>query len=176
MDYASGTGVINTYEYGIQLKVSDVLSELIKNSDNTAQNMLLRTLMYKNVEDAFNHNVPDTQTSTFYKYDLTTPIEVGHMLENIYYGNYLKPVYRQYLIDLMTNTSFDDKISAYLTKDLIFAHKIGTWPDTWHDCGIVFTNDKKSQLVVCLMSQKAAYEDFLTASKLTAEFVNSILQ
>ena len=88
-DYASGTGVIGTYSHGIQLKISDILSELLKNSDNTAQNILLRTLSYKNVQDTFNAVVPDKNTSTFYRYNLSTPGEISYVFEKLYFGDYL---------------------------------------------------------------------------------------
>jgi len=175
-DYASGTGVIGTYSHGIQLKISDILSELLKNSDNTAQNILLRTLSYKNVQDTFNAVVPDKNTSTFYRYNLSTPGEISYVFEKLYFGDYLGTENKKYLSDLMINTSFEDRISAYLTDGLIFSHKIGSWPDSWHDCGVVYTETKESELIVCLMSQRAPYENFLNSAKMTGEFINILMK
>lgn len=174
-DYSSGTGVIGTYSHGIQLKISDILSELLKNSDNTAQNILLRTLSYKNVQETFNEIVPDKNTSTYYRYNLSTPAEIGYVFEKLYFGNYLNDANKKYLSDLMTNTSFEDRVSAYLEDGLTFSHKIGSWPDSWHDCGVVYTDANESELIVCLMSQRAPYENFLNAAKMTGEFVNILM-
>jgi len=174
-DYSSGTGVIGTYSHGIQLKISDILSELLKNSDNTAQNILLRTLSYKNVQETFNEIVPDKNTSTYYRYNLSTPAEIGYVFEKLYFGNYLNDANKKYLSDLMTNTSFEDRVSAYLKDGLTFSHKIGSWPDSWHDCGVVYTDANESELIVCLMSQRAPYENFLNAAKMTGEFVNILM-
>jgi len=174
-DYSSGTGVIGTYSHGIQLKISDILSELLKNSDNTAQNILLRTLSYKNVQETFNAVVPDKNTSTYYRYNLSTPAEIGYVFEKLYFGDYLSADDKKYLSDLMTNTSFEDRISAYLKEGLVFSHKIGSWPDSWHDCGVVYTENRESELMVCLMSQRAPYENFLNSAKMTGEFVNILI-
>lgn len=174
-DYSSGTGVIGTYSHGIQLKISDILSELLKNSDNTAQNILLRTLSYKNVQETFNAVVPDKNTSTYYRYNLSTPAEISHVFEKLYFGDYLNADDKKYLSDLMVNTSFEDRISAYLKDGLVFSHKIGSWPDSWHDCGVVYSETNDSKLIVCLMSQRAPYENFLNTAKMTGEFVNILM-
>ncbi len=174
-DYASGTGVISGYSHGIQLKIGDILTELLKNSDNTAQNILLRTLSYKNVEETFKSVVKDDATSTYYRNNLTTPEEIGAVFEELYFGSYLNAENQQLLSELMTNTSFEDRISEHLAENLIFSHKIGSWPDTWHDCGVVLSDNHESELIVCLMSQKAPYENFQNACKMTAEFVNFLM-
>ncbi|GIW69887.1 MAG: serine hydrolase [Patescibacteria group bacterium] len=174
-DYAAGTGVIGGYSHGIQLKIREILTELLKNSDNTAQNILLRTLSYKNIQDTFDTVVPDKDTSTFYRYNLSTPYEIGKVIEELYFGKYLNSQHKQYLFDLMTDTSFEDRISPYLEENLIFSHKIGNWPESWHDCGVVKSTVTESELIVCLMSQKAPYENFLNAAKVTAEFINTIM-
>ncbi len=174
-DYASGTGVIGGYSHGIQLKIREILTELLKNSDNTAQNILLRTLTYKNVQETFDAVVPDKDTSTFYRYNLSSPYEIGQVTEELYFGKFLNSEHKQYLFDLMTNTSFEDRISPHLEENLVFSHKIGSWPESWHDCGVVKSKATEAELIVCLMSQKAPYENFLNASRMTAEFVNTIM-
>jgi len=82
-DYAAGSGVIGGYAHGIELKIREILTELLKNSDNTAQNILLRTLSYKNVEESFNYLVPDKNVSTFYRFNLSNPMEIGKIYEKL---------------------------------------------------------------------------------------------
>lgn len=172
-DYSAGTGVISTYNYGMELKLSDVLTELLKNSDNTAQNMLLRTLLFKNAEETFKILVPDSTTSTFYRYNISTPYEISFMIERLYFGNYLKEENRNYIKDLLINTSFEDRITPHLASGTKFSHKIGSWPETWHDCGVVYANNH--EVIVCLMSQRSPYESYLNVGKLVGEFVNKIV-
>lgn len=171
LDYSEGTGVINSYNYGIQLKVDEVLTELLKNSDNTAQNMLLRTIQYKNVEDTFKALVPDASSSTFFRYNTSTPYEISYIIDKLYFGSYLTKDDRTYLKDLLIGTSFEDRISAYLKPNMKFSHKIGSWPETWHDCGVVYS--AYNQVIVCLMSTKAPYEDYLNVAKLVGDFVSN---
>ncbi len=169
-DYSSGTGEINTYNYGIELRTEDVLTELLKNSDNTAQSMILRQLDFNYVEDTFSALVPDPKTSTYFRYNTSTAYEVGYVVDQLYFGKYLNSDSKVFLKDTLIGTSFEDRISAYLKPGLKFSHKIGSWPETWHDCGVVY--GKYDQVVVCLMSTSAPYENFLNVSKQVGEFIS----
>lgn len=175
LDYSSGTGVVGNYSQGIEIKVSDLLTELIKNSDNTAQNILLRTTPLDDVEKTFRQLVPDDSVSTFYRYNLSSPYEISQVIYELIFGSFLNDENKAYLKGLMINTSFEDRITPGLKKGLVFAHKIGSWPDTWHDCGVIYSENSEDKAIVCLMSSKAPYENFLNASKATAEFLNSFI-
>lgn len=175
LDYSSGTGAIGNYNQGIEIKIGDLLTELIKNSDNTAQNILLRTTPLDEVEKTFRLLVPDDSVSTFYRYNLSSPYEIGQVINELLFGKFLNEANKTYLKELMTNTSFEERITPGLKNGLVYAHKIGSWPDTWHDCGVVYSTNSEDKAIVCLMSSKAPYENFLNASKATAAFLNSFI-
>lgn len=172
-DYSAGTGSISKFEHGTELTVEELLSALMKQSDNTAQNMLLRVTQYDQVKNAFLINGIDKERMGFYNLNLTNPYEMGTMVENIFYGDYLLDSSREYLLNIMYPTDFDDRISPYIGAGYIFKHKIGSWPDSWHDCGIVYGNNR--EVVVCLMSKDATLENFIEVCKEVGAFINKII-
>jgi beta-lactamase class A len=174
-DFEGGSGALNQNEYGTKLTIEKLLNELIVNSDNVAQNMLIRNLGYSPFYDAFIKNYKDYKESNFIFDNKVSSKELGILLENILVSNYLNPDSKKYLFDLMSDTSFDDRISDHLDEDVFFSHKIGNWPTTnsWHDCGIVFNNNYEGVYIICYMTDGAIYEEFLSTGKDIAEFVNN---
>jgi len=168
-DASDGTGTINSLGIGTRLSFDYVLDRLLKDSDNTAQNMLLRHIAPYQVRNAF-EIIP--VKNYFLDSNNVTPYQIAALFEELLAGNYLTSSYKEILLNKMSETSFDDRISSGLKEDLEFAHKIGNWGDTgsWHDCGVVYDQHKK--VVVCLMSRNTTFEDFILVSVDLAEFVN----
>lgn len=168
-DFSDGTGTINTLGVGTVLTLDYVLDRLLKDSDNTAQNMLLRTLDPVEIIAAFNLAA---ENSTFYNTNDATVIQVGDFYSNLKTTDYLDKEHFEVLIAKMARTSFDDRISLGLNKNITFAHKIGNWGDTgsWHDCGYALKDGET--VVVCVLSKNTTYIDFTDVSRLTGEFVN----
>jgi hypothetical protein len=176
-DFTGGTGVIQTQSVGSAYSVKELLNYLFKDSDNIAQNILVRNITEGAVSD-FYKKIVDSNTSTgqFYGSGKTTATEVAHILINLHkLEDWTRPLKKAFF-DYMIDTEFDDRISSGLDDSLIFSHKIGSWPDSsWHDCGIVFDDTYSNPVVVCLMSKQVDYSDFLEVSKQTGYFINSLL-
>jgi len=169
-DHIKGSGTVSDSEYGTFFNVTQLLTKLIRDSDNSAQVMLERTLDRNVITQAF--NLSRGANSTFYSINESAPEEIGNYIIKLIGGDYLNGKNKEKLLELMSSTSFDNRISPYLESG-IFSHKIGSWPQdgSWHDCGLV-QNDKL--IVVCLMSKNTTFEEFLKASRSTAEFINSL--
>lgn len=168
-DASGGTGIINISAPGSKYTVKYVVERLLKDSDNTAQNMLLRTLNPETVQESF--SLADSK-GEYYRNNVANVNTAAKVFENLLFSDYISDEHKSYLINVMTSTSFDDRIHSGLREDLVFSHKIGSWGETgsWHDCGIVTDGSKKA--VVCLMSRSTTYSDFLEGSRLVGEFVN----
>ncbi len=166
-DTADGTGVIYHSPTGTKYSVESILSFLLKQSDNTGQNILMRSFSKTTSEQAFSLV---NRLSDFHAKNITSAKEYSDFLMTIYEGDYLTEESKGYLFDLMSNTSFDDWIADKFNKDMIFAHKIGSWPGSFHDCGILFYPDKK--YVLCMMSENSTLEEFKLVSEDVAEFMN----
>ncbi len=176
-DFYGGTGVIQTQPVGTQYSIEELLDYLFKDSDNIAQNILVRNIgddailkFYSEISDA------SATTNQFFVSGKTTAKEVAHILLNIYKTNKWSRQNKKSFFNHMIGTSFDDRISAGLDSSLLFAHKIGNWPDSsYHDCGIVFDNTYSNPVVVCLMTKQIDFNDFMEISRQTGYFINSLL-
>lgn len=168
-EFADGTGSLNQLYPGAKISLGEVIDKLLRESDNTAQNILWRVVPKSQIISAFNLG---TIKNYFYVNNTATPAQISNFFENLITSEYLDSNYKALLLNIMSATIFDDRIHQGLSQDVKFSHKIGNWPETssWHDCGIAQKNDKK--IIVCIMSRNTTYEDFISVSKDIGEFVN----
>lgn len=166
-DIADGSGVINKQPVGSVYSVENLFKHLLKDSDNTAQNMLMSIVSFDSYKQAY-----DLCSDDYMETSITSPKIYSKFLETLYIEPYLNKDHKEYLIKTMSKTSFDNRISEFLEEGLIFSHKIGTWAGSYHDCGYVFGDG--TVYTVCLMSDNTTLTDFITMGKGTAEFINSL--
>ena len=174
-DYEGGTGSLNQSSYGTYFTVEQLVNAQLKNSDNVAQNMLVRKIGHTEVLKTVETLNKDQYLNPFVFNNVYYAKGIGLIFENLLKGDYLSPVSKKLLFDLMTETSFDDRIAPYVGEDNKFSHKIGNWGITasWHDCGVVFNSKYQATHIVCLMTEGVNYDDFLSVSKLLGEFVSA---
>ena len=147
--FVAGSGVLQQEQFGSEHTINTLLSHLLKNSDNVAQEMLLevanRSSLYNMMPDIVDIKVTD----------------VALIYEDLYMGNYLNGENTLLLLDYMTGTSFDDRIQVGLPENVNFAHKIGNWPElgVWHDCGIALSTSNST--LICVMSKNTTLEEFV---------------
>lgn len=168
-DYEEGSGVLAQEVIGSRFSIEYLLEVLLKQSDNVAQNILVRLLREETLDFVFEKIMG--VSSPFVAQNQTNPAEVGRLLEELYFGRVLSEQSTRQLFDLMKYTSFDDRVHLGLGNGLVFSHKIGSWPDSWHDCGIVFSPGGKALASVCLMSSGVSFESFSVVAKGVGEFV-----
>jgi beta-lactamase class A len=68
----------------------------------------------------------------------TTPDDVLLVLEKISDPSYTTPDLSAEMLDIMTNTSFEDRLPQPLPEGTRVSHKIGYYGTTFADAGIVF--------------------------------------
>lgn len=118
-----GTGSIRYDAPGTSYTVQDLLTRMIKQSDNTAAVVLTDLLGQDKIQqriDAWGLS----QTSL--KDDTSTPADIGKLLAMLYAHKVLGPKQSLDLMGLMTNTDFEDRLPQPLPKYVEVAHKIGT--------------------------------------------------
>ncbi|NMB69911.1 serine hydrolase [candidate division WWE3 bacterium] len=174
-DFSSGTGVLGKYPAGTNLTYREIFESLLKESDNTAQTLLLRTIPSGYIAKGFSLNNTFVWNTEFLSDNITSSYYYAQYLSEVYTGNYIPSDYRNFIFKTMENTSFDDRMTPYFKKGSIFSHKIGSWGDTqnWHDCGILTNREQK--FVVCVMSTRASFNVFKEVAEATANFVNTLL-
>lgn len=133
---AYGTGVLFTYPVGYTMTLRECATLLIKESDNTAWKMLDRYLGRNYIRnELYRVGAHSTQ---YWLPNTTTPNDVLIMLEKISDPAYTTPDLSAEMLDLMTNTSFEDRLPQPLPQGLRVSHKIGSYGSTFSDAGIVF--------------------------------------
>ena len=133
---AYGTGELYTHPVGHTITLRECARLLIKESDNTAWKMLdrylgrdyIRAELYRVGARSTEYWLPNT----------TTPDDVLLVLEKISDPSYTNPDLSAEMLDIMTNTSFEDRLPRPLPEGTRVSHKIGYYGSTFADAGVVF--------------------------------------
>ena len=133
---AYGTGVLYKRPVGYTMTLRECAKLMIKESDNTALIMLNRYLgrsyieaeLYRIGANSTSYLIPNT----------TTPNDVLLMLKTIADPSYTSPELSAEMLDILTDTSFEDRLPQPLPEGARVAHKIGSYKDTFSDAGIIF--------------------------------------
>jgi beta-lactamase class A len=140
--WAHGTGDLHRYPVGYTMTLRECAKFMIKESDNTAEVMLNRYLREKNIEAEL-HRIGARSTS-YWTPNTTTPNDILVVLKAIADPSYTSPELSAEMLELMTSTSFEDRLPQPLPEATRVAHKIGSYGDTFSDAGIVFPERRSS--------------------------------
>ncbi|HZF57169.1 MAG TPA: serine hydrolase [Rubrobacter sp.] len=156
---AYGTGVLYTRPVGHTLTLRECANLLIKESDNTAWKMLdrylgrdyIRAELYRVGARSTEYWIPNT----------TTPNDVLLMLKKISDPSYTTPDLSAEMLEVMTNTAFEDRLPQPLPEGTRVSHKIGSYGTTFSDAGLVFPegsrDTKDAYFIVVMASDTGEY-------------------
>lgn len=126
-----------------------------KYSDNTANNILVKILGPKKIQETINNLGIEKTSFKDYK---TTPEDIGLLFRKLYQDNLVNQVNREEILRFLTKTAFEDWIPAGLPVDTRVAHKIGKDIGTFSDGGIIFASPAGGQareFILVIMSKNA---------------------
>jgi beta-lactamase class A len=135
--WAEGTGVLYGYPVGHTMTLRECAKFLIKESDNTAEVMLNRYLEEERIEAELRRI--GASSTEYWMPNTTTPNDILLVLRAISDPSYTSPELSAEMLDIMTNTSFEDRLPQPLPEGTHVAHKIGSYESTFSDAGIVFS-------------------------------------
>jgi beta-lactamase class A len=142
--WAYGTGVLSKnpgkYPVGYTMTLRECAEFMIKESDNTAELMLNRYLEEERIEAEL-HRIGADSTRYWNPINTTTPNDILLVLKKIADPSYTSPRLSADMLELMTNTSFEDRLPQPLPEEIRVAHKIGSYESTFSDAGIVFSEE-----------------------------------
>jgi beta-lactamase class A len=150
----SGFGTLYEKGAGYNITVRELLTYLIKESDNTAFYALLDVTSIEEFETARvamglpKINIPEK----------ISPKDYANMLRSLYYSTYLRRTFSEIGLSLMMNTDFESELTAGLPKDIRVAHKVGIDESLgyYHDCGIIYD---ENPYILCVMSVNSTQEE-----------------
>jgi beta-lactamase class A len=133
---AYGTGDLYRRPVGTTMTLRECAELMITESDNTAWVMLNRYLGRYNIEAEL-YSI-GARSTAYLVPNTTTASDVLVMLEKVADHSYTSPELSAEMLDIMTNTSFEDRLPQPLPEGARVAHKIGSYGDTFSDAGLIF--------------------------------------
>jgi beta-lactamase class A len=158
-DHATGSGVLQVMQAGLEPTLRDLLALMIVVSDNTATNMTLEILGGVDAINArFATAVPKglgletsrvvgklqvawelkTEAQRQGKLAQITPLEMVELLERLWYGELLGPDMRKLALEILGEQQYTEIIARHLPEDLKIATKSGSITGVRNDVGIVY--------------------------------------
>ncbi len=138
-----------------QLPLKVVFEKMLKDSDNTAFNVLNH---YKDHDDYLNllwdyygyYQVNSSDSKTHQ----VTPKSMYNLFSSLYLSTILQQKDSEYILKLLSNTSFDIHKIANISTDITIAQKFGEKYDDgeqyFHSCGIIYVDDMR--VFYCIMT------------------------
>lgn len=152
--WAEGTGVLYRRPAGTTMTLRECATVLIKESDNTAEVMLNRYLGEEEIEAELRR--VGARSTSYWLPNTTTPDDVLLILRAISDPSHTSPKLSEEMLDIMTGTSFEDRLPQPLPEGTRVAHKIGSWETTFSDAGVVFPEGDDEGYYVVVFSEGAA--------------------
>jgi beta-lactamase class A len=159
--WAYGTGVLYKHPVGYTMTLRECAKFMIKESDNTAELMLNRYLEEERIEAEL-HRIGADSTRYWHPINTTTPNDILLVLKKIADPSYTSPQLSAEMFELMTNTSFEERLPQPLPQETRVAHKIGSYESTYSDAGIVFPEEsggKGQEYYIVAFCEGAAQEE-----------------
>lgn len=149
---------------GEKLNVRRLLEEMLQNSDNTASILFLNKLTSEELDNVYYHigvANPEGQLleiSENLKISKLSAKDHASVFRALYNATYLRRQSSNYILELLTNTRFDEVVPNSVPDNIKVAHKIGnfynpdpTRPKQYHDCGITYYPEHP--YLYCVMTQ-----------------------
>jgi beta-lactamase class A len=153
-DHATGSGVLQVMDAGLEPTLHDLLALMIVVSDNTATNMTLDALGGVEATNArfakmgleTSRMVGKLQVAWEFKTEAQrqgqlaqlTPLETLELLERLWHGEVLEPAMRELALEILGRQQYTEIIARYLPEDLKIATKSGSITGVRNDVGIVY--------------------------------------
>jgi beta-lactamase class A len=168
----------NLWERGVGTKITliDTIRYALIYSDNTASVMLGELLPSSTFDEVMN-NLEIISTEEADGQLIISPKSFSSVLKSLYLSSYLEKEHSQEILQILTETIFNDKISKGIPEDIEVAHKVGIYNsiDTkeekvFTDCGIIYIPLRP--YLLCMVSKS----DEATANKHMQEITKIIFQ
>jgi len=162
---------------GFELSVYDAIKYTLINSDNTAKNVLFSVIPDGTLENVFDSlDIPKDAES---EGPVVSPKNYSSILRSLYLSSYLTEENSNEILNLLSQTPFNDKLAAGVPGNIKIAHKIGVHTDdtdkgksVYTDCGIIYI--PKRPYILCIMTnenEEDARKHMTEISRIVYEYV-----
>lgn len=167
-DLSSNSGTLYQRIGDKGMTVEDLMSELLINSDNTAQNIFRH---YLDVPDYVSFQNETGLQDLYNDKGFISAKEYTRILRILYTSSYLASVNSEKILDYMTKATFHDYLSQGVPGDVKFAHKYGENKEygVFSDSGIVYVPGKPYMISVMIKGKDSSESTRALAVKLMKE-------
>lgn len=141
---------------GSVFTIEQLLQYMLQESDNTAYQALFHVLTGEEINDVYDNL--DIQINVKEQDIRVSAKSYTSVLKSLYFSSYLNENDSNYILDLLTNTIFTDKIPAGVSdKGIKIAHKVGVYNvdaiggDMYSDCGIIYLPNRP--YILCIFDK-----------------------
>jgi len=147
-DYKSGDLYLQS-SIGTRFTIQQLLEKLLVDSDNTAYRILYRNITENDYQELIRETGLD---QLFTSEGKISPKEYSRIFRVLYFSTFLDPQYSQKVLELMSQATFKEYLSAGLPQGVHFAHKYGENLDygVFSDFGIVFVHNRPYTISVAI--------------------------
>ncbi len=147
----SAFGTLYQKGAGYRLTLRQAAEIALEQSDNTAVAAILAST--QSLLRSENHVLNSLDVSYSRDEQKTLSISAraySSFLKCLYFSCYLQQDDSQEILGYLTQSSFDSRLRSGVPKDVVIAHKIGTYSNkTQSDCGLVY--EPKRNYLICVM-------------------------
>ena len=146
---AGGSGILANIPEGKQLTIREIAQEMIRSSDNTATNILIREVGMEAVNQnlvnlgitktRLNRVMMDSEAVKQGRENYINVVEINTLMRLIYDKKVATPTLCDEMISILKNCADMTTIPRNLPKNIIIAHKTGDLPYVRGDAAIVYT-------------------------------------
>lgn len=137
---------------GTTFTLSELLDEMLINSDNTARNLIVNEMKLENLDDVLDHLGIEFD----YKNDgQISAKKYSIFWRSLFNSSYLAPENSQKLIEIMSRSSAYEYLAGSIPEEVKFSHKIGVLygEGIYADSGIVYISNRPYILTVMVRGQ-----------------------
>jgi len=132
-----GTGVLRYQKSGKEYTVKELLTYMMKKSDNTAAYIFAHDVLnMRDIQTVINnHGLTETSMTD----NMTSNKDMALLMRKLFTGQLFNAALTRDAIDLLHSSDFEDRLPALLPNTARVYHKIGTTIAGLHDIGVVVT-------------------------------------
>lgn len=164
---------------GSEFTIEELIHILLKKSDNTASKMLRSLISSNDIEEVFMSLDIDIDDNK--KILTISPKNYSSIMRSLYLSSYLDFQASNEILDILSETDYNDKIVAGVPKSIKVAHKIGIWDldkdggTVYNDCAIVYPPDRPYLLCIMVKTEESKAREYMKSlSKMVYSYVSKV--
>ncbi|MBU0693712.1 MAG: class A beta-lactamase-related serine hydrolase [Candidatus Omnitrophica bacterium] len=174
-DIAGGSGMIKKMNLPLKVTWGKLLELMIAESDNTATNKVIDLLGFDYIQSSFKElglrktslvrGMMDFSKRRKGIENYTSVCDIAYLLTKIYNKQLIDEELSAAALSLLKKQKGNDRLKAYLPKNIAVAHKTGLERGVVHDAGIIFSPG--GDYIICVLT--SGIKDYRKAKKFIAK-------